>query len=50
MVGKTISHCRTLSKIGEGRIAVVYRARDTKLRRDVAIKVKGDEGSGRASW
>ncbi len=39
MIGQSISHYRVSARLGAGGMGEVYRARDTKLNRDVAIKI-----------
>ncbi|HTQ85503.1 MAG TPA: protein kinase [Candidatus Solibacter sp.] len=39
MIGKLLDHYRILAEIGRGGMAVVYRAHDEVLDRDVAVKV-----------
>ena len=39
MIGRTLAHFEILDQLGKGGMGEVYRARDTKLNRNVAIKV-----------
>src|SRR5262252_1013185 len=49
-VGTRLGSLEITAFLGKGGMGEVYRARDSKLKRDVAIKLLPDEFSRNAEW
>jgi serine/threonine protein kinase len=50
-IGQSVAHYRILDKLGAGGMGEVYRAQDTNLNRQVAIKVLSDRSAAtRKDW
>ena len=50
LVGRRLGRYEVVSLLGTGGMGEVYRARDTELERDVAVKVLPDAASGDPAW
>jgi serine/threonine-protein kinase len=48
--GQNLLHYELVEQIGEGGMGVVWRGRDTKLDREVAIKILPDDFAQNPGW
>jgi len=50
MVGRKLGHYQILALVGAGGMGAVWKARDTRLDRDVALKTLPEKFDGHADW